>query len=114
MVYFISKNLKLEKFRSVLQGNMMVNLILIGIFHCHLEYFMAIWHIMWAFLYIFPVLVCCTKKNLATLLDTETRLFIEKFLFQALPPKGIFYQDFFESFFFKCSCFACSVSPFLL
>jgi hypothetical protein len=55
--------------------------------------------ILCAFWYIFPVLVCCAKKNLATLLDTETRLFIEKFLFQALPPKVIFYQDFFESFF---------------
>jgi hypothetical protein len=31
------------------------------IFHVHLVYFVVIW-------YIFPVLVCCTKKNLATLL----------------------------------------------
>jgi hypothetical protein len=32
-----------------------------GIFCGHLVYFVAIW-------YIFPVLVCCTKINLATLL----------------------------------------------
>jgi hypothetical protein len=37
-------------------------------------YFMAIWSILWPFgifyghlVYIFPVLVCCTKENLATL-----------------------------------------------
>jgi hypothetical protein len=28
---------------------------------------MAIWYILWSFWYIFPVLVRCTKKNLATL-----------------------------------------------
>jgi hypothetical protein len=46
----------------------------------HLVYFMVIWSILWSFgllcgrlVYfvvvwnIFPVLVCCTKKNLATL-----------------------------------------------
>jgi hypothetical protein len=31
-------------------------------------YFVAIWYISWLFIgYIFPVLVYCTKKNLATL-----------------------------------------------
>jgi hypothetical protein len=50
----------------------------IGIFYGHLVYFMAIWYILWHFRYILwsfgillPVLVCCTKKNLAT---RETRL----------------------------------------
>jgi hypothetical protein len=33
----------------------------IGTFYGHLVYFMVIW-------YIFPVLVCCAIKNLATLL----------------------------------------------
>jgi hypothetical protein len=35
-----------------------------GIFYGHLGYFMTIWHIVCSF---FPVLVSCTKKNLATL-----------------------------------------------
>jgi hypothetical protein len=35
-----------------------------GIFYGHIIYFVAIW-------YIFPVLVCCTKKNLATLYVPE-------------------------------------------
>jgi hypothetical protein len=38
---------------------------------------MDIWHILWAFGIIIPVLVCCTKKNLATLIETiESLLFI--------------------------------------
>jgi hypothetical protein len=37
-----------------------------GIFYCHLVYFIAIWYIFW-FWYIFPLLVFCSKKNLATL-----------------------------------------------
>jgi hypothetical protein len=48
----------------------------LGIFYDHLVYFaaignilhMAIWYILWSFGIFFPVLVvCCTKKNLATL-----------------------------------------------
>jgi hypothetical protein len=38
----------------------------IEIFHGHMVYFTAIW-------YIFPVLVSCTKKNLATLLQGSGR-----------------------------------------
>jgi hypothetical protein len=54
----------------------------IGIFYGHLEYFTAIWYILWPFgnvvviwyLYIyFPILVNCVKKNLATLGWTLTR-----------------------------------------
>jgi hypothetical protein len=36
----------------------------IDIFYGHLVYFVVIW-------YIFPMLVCCTKKNLATLSSNE-------------------------------------------
>jgi hypothetical protein len=39
-----------------------------GIFCGHLGYFMVIWYIF------HPVLVCCTKKNLATLLTTTPAL----------------------------------------
>jgi hypothetical protein len=34
-------------------------------------YFTAIWYILWLFGTFFPVLVCCTKKHLATLLGAE-------------------------------------------
>jgi hypothetical protein len=37
----------------------------IGLFYNHLVYFMDIWYISWSFGMIFPILVCCTKKNLA-------------------------------------------------
>jgi hypothetical protein len=40
----------------------------VGIFYGHLAYFVAIWYI-FGNLYVFPVLVCCTKKNLATLVQ---------------------------------------------
>jgi hypothetical protein len=36
-------------------------------FYCHFVYFMAIWYVFGSFWYIFPVLVCCAEKNLATL-----------------------------------------------
>jgi hypothetical protein len=38
-----------------------------GLFCGHLVYFVAIWYILWPFGIFFHVLVCCTKKNLATL-----------------------------------------------
>jgi hypothetical protein len=37
-----------------------------GIFYGHLVYFEIIWYTLWSFWYIFPVLVFCTNKNLAT------------------------------------------------
>jgi hypothetical protein len=39
-----------------------------GLFYGHWKYFMAIWYILWSFGIFVPVLVSCTKKNLATLL----------------------------------------------
>jgi hypothetical protein len=38
-----------------------------GVFSGYLVYFMPIWYILWSFGTFFHVLVCCTKKNLATL-----------------------------------------------
>jgi hypothetical protein len=38
-----------------------------GLFYGHLIYFVTIWNILWLFAIFFPVLVCCDKKNLATL-----------------------------------------------
>jgi hypothetical protein len=57
MAYFQTQN---PKFGSILEGITMDD---VGIFHWHLVYFMDIWYILWYF----NVLVCCTKKNLATL-----------------------------------------------
>jgi hypothetical protein len=46
-----------------------------GLFYGNLVYFVVIWSILWPFGIFFPVLVCCTKKNLATLLcSNETFL----------------------------------------
>jgi hypothetical protein len=68
------------KFWRVLQGTMLVYFTAIWSFFGHLVYFVATWSIMWPFglfcchlvyfmfiWYICPVLVCCSKKNLATL-----------------------------------------------
>jgi hypothetical protein len=41
-----------------------------GTFYRHLGYVMAIWYILGQFGIFFPVLVCCTEKNLATLMLT--------------------------------------------
>jgi hypothetical protein len=61
----------LGKFLKVLQWKMMVYFIAIWSFYGHLVYFTAIWSILWLFGIFFPVLVCCTKKNLATLPHTD-------------------------------------------
>jgi hypothetical protein len=39
----------------------------VGVFYGQLVYFMSIWYIFWSFGMLFPVLVCYSKKNLATL-----------------------------------------------
>jgi hypothetical protein len=39
-----------------------------GSSHSHWVYFEAVWYILWPFGIFFPVLVHCTKRNLATLL----------------------------------------------
>jgi hypothetical protein len=44
-----------------------------GMFYGHGVFLMAIWYICWPFGIFFPVLVCCNKKNLATLLVTARR-----------------------------------------
>jgi hypothetical protein len=72
MVYFQTKNPALWK---ILEGLVMEG---DGMFHGHWVYFtanwyivcMAIWYILWPFGKFFPVWVCCTKKNLATLTPT--------------------------------------------
>jgi hypothetical protein len=41
-----------------------------GIFWSYLENVMAVWYILWPFGVLFPILVYCTKENLATLSPT--------------------------------------------
>jgi hypothetical protein len=88
MAYFQTKKTNLGKFWMVWKWKMLVYFMDIwcilwkfGIFYGHLVYFMDIWDILWSFgifyehwvhvfygnLVYFPVLVRCTKKNLATL-----------------------------------------------
>jgi hypothetical protein len=70
MAYFQTKNPNLGKFWSVckLYGH------LVYTYNFHFVYFMAVWLILWTIWYIFPVLVCCTKKNLATLIASQNLL----------------------------------------
>jgi hypothetical protein len=75
MAYFQTKNPDLGTFLRVLQLEMLVYYLavwsilrLFGMFLGHLVYFMIFW-------YIFPVLVCFTKKNLATLLGSAILVF---------------------------------------
>jgi hypothetical protein len=49
----------------------------VGLFYGHLVYFTTIWYILWSLgifhvylVHLFPIWVCCTKKNLATLMRT--------------------------------------------
>jgi hypothetical protein len=72
MVHFQTKK---SQFGSILEGVAMED---VGIFYDRLvyftanwyTYFMAIWYILWSFGILFPILLCCTKKNLATLMST--------------------------------------------
>jgi hypothetical protein len=59
---------------NVLQWKMLVMFRPLGLFYCHLVYFMTIWYILWSFGYVFPALVCFANKNLATLEATVTIL----------------------------------------
>jgi hypothetical protein len=72
MAYFQTKNPDLGKFRWDLQCKILVYFMTIwsivrvfGIFCGRLVYFTVMW-------YIFAVLVFCTTKNLATLMDNKT------------------------------------------
>jgi hypothetical protein len=67
MVYFQTKNPELGKFWMILQWKMLVyNWWPFCQFSSNLVYFMAIWYNFPHFGIFFTVLVCCTKKNLAT------------------------------------------------
>jgi hypothetical protein len=70
MVCFQTKNPNLGKFWRVLQWKMFAFLCPFGLFYGHWKHFMTIWYILWSFGTFLPVLVCCSKKNLATLRPT--------------------------------------------
>jgi hypothetical protein len=72
MVSFQTKNPNLGKFWKAPDWKMLIYFMAIwnilptfGIFYNYLAYFVFIWHIS-------PVLVSCTKKNLATLVGQAT------------------------------------------
>jgi hypothetical protein len=45
-----------------------------GLFYGNWKYFMVVWYILWSLGIFFPVLVFCTKKNLATLIPNTYAL----------------------------------------
>jgi hypothetical protein len=62
-----------------------------GIFYGHLGYFMTIWYTLCSFGTFFPVLVSCTKKNLATLALED--LFVQIFNLQPVDGAAIMKRD---------------------
>jgi hypothetical protein len=69
MVYFQTKNPNLGKFWRVLDWKKFISFLWpFGTFYGYLGYFTTIWYILYSFVTFGPVLVSCTKKNLATLL----------------------------------------------
>jgi hypothetical protein len=73
-----SNQKKLGKFLRVLQWKMLVYLHILetfSLFYGHLVYFMDIWYKFVVFRYMFSVWVCCTKKNLATLVGICTHMY---------------------------------------
>jgi hypothetical protein len=68
MVYSQTKNPNLGQFGRVLQLKMLAYFM--AIWYSTYE---AIWYILWRFGIFFSVLVCCTKNNLATLVEAEVR-----------------------------------------
>jgi hypothetical protein len=77
MVCFQTKNSNLDKFGRALDWKMLIYFMAIwnilqtfGIFYRHLEYFTDVWYNLCSFGNFFPVLVSCTKKNLAILVPS--------------------------------------------
>jgi hypothetical protein len=61
-----------KEFVGIFYGRLVyfTGMYVIGNFYGHLVHFVAIWYILWPFGMFSPVLVCCTKKNLATLIQS--------------------------------------------
>jgi hypothetical protein len=64
----------LGKFLKVLHWKMLAFWWQFCLFYGQMVCFMAIWHILWWFGIFFPVLVCYTEKNLATLLCPDSQV----------------------------------------
>jgi hypothetical protein len=67
MVYYQTQNPILGEFCMVFQWKMLVFCTAILSIFCQMVFLMDIRYILWSFGIFFPVLVCCTVKNLATL-----------------------------------------------
>jgi hypothetical protein len=65
----------------------------IGIFYSHFGIFrpfvifLAVWYVSWSFGAYFPVVVCFSKKNLATLLLFQRRLSLQFILTSSPKPR---------------------------
>jgi hypothetical protein len=66
MAHFQTKNPNLGEFWRVLRKNMLVYFMGIWSILLPFRILVAIWYILWMFSIYFPVLVSCSKKNLAT------------------------------------------------
>jgi hypothetical protein len=80
MVYFRTKK---SQFGQILEGQGMKSF---GTFYSQGEYFNSQWYVLWSFGTLCPFLVCCSKKNLATLeVDRDeiksVLIFQEKWIF---------------------------------
>jgi hypothetical protein len=72
IVYFQTENTNLGKFLKALDWKLLIHFIAFKSIYGHLGYFMTIRYILCSFGTFLPVLVSCTKKNLATLLCSQT------------------------------------------
>jgi hypothetical protein len=73
MAYFQAKNPNLGIFESLGIENVGIYFVVI-LNMCFTTIFYvlwSLWYILWSFGKFFPVLVCCAKKNLATLISTQ-------------------------------------------
>jgi hypothetical protein len=74
MVCFQTKNPNLGTFWRVLQWKILAYFMII--WSILRQYFRAIWYILWFFGIFFPILVFCTKENLATTEKSQFRFFL--------------------------------------
>jgi hypothetical protein len=72
---FSDQNTNIGIFLKPLRWKMLVYFVLFGIFIIILVYFMTIWYVCGHFGTLFPTLFLCTKKNLATLPETDVTIF---------------------------------------
>jgi hypothetical protein len=76
MAYFQTKNPNLGKFLEGLAMEYVVYFWPCDLFCGHVINFVAIWCTLWSLGIFFLVLVCCTRKNLATLVGPGSKIWV--------------------------------------